>query len=263
MKKNFVLCLFIAFALSAVSVTGQESGDKKVKTSTSETDISNNFIKFNITSALIKNFSLQYERVLSKNFSAAMSFKLMPESGIPFRDNIISMADISDEKAKDALKTLVTSNFTVTPEVRFYTGKKKYGRGFYLSLFYRYGSFKMDDAAVTFEGDQEEDIDLKLSGNVTSHTGGFMIGAQWALGKNICLDWWILGPHFGVSSGKVVGLSSAPLSEEEQQDVEDELNDLDIPMFEQTVNVTADKATMNFDGPWGGLRTGLSLGIRF
>ena len=104
---------------------------------------------------------------------------------------------------------------------------------------------------------------MNTSGDVSSHTGGFMLGAQWALGKHICLDWWILGPHFGVSSGECISLSSAPLSEGDQQDIEDELNDIDIPMFEQTVNVTADKVTMIFDGPWGGIRAGLSIGVRF
>jgi hypothetical protein len=265
MKKNLIFFLFIIITLTSLSAQNQPTyaSDDLAKSSINEADAAKNFIKLNLTSALVKNYSLQYERVLSKSISAALSFKMMPESGLPFPDNIISMAKIDDPKAKDAIRNLVVSDFTVTPEIRFYTGKKKYGRGFYFSLFYRYGRFEMDDADVTFEGDLEEDIELNLSGNVTSHTGGFMIGTQWALGEHMCLDWWILGPHFGVSSGDVIGLSSVPLTEEEQQDVEDELNDIDIPMFNQTVNVTADKATMDFTGPWGGLRTGLSLGIRF
>jgi hypothetical protein len=90
-----------------------------------------------------------------------------------------------------------------------------------------------------------------------------MIGAQWALGKHICLDWWILGPHFGISSGDVLGLPSAPLSVEDQQEIEDELNGIDFPMFKQTVDVTADKASMIFDGPWAGIRAGLSIGVKF
>jgi len=28
------------------------------------------------------------------------------------------------------------SNYAITPEVRYYFGKKKYGNGLYLSLFY-------------------------------------------------------------------------------------------------------------------------------
>ena len=90
-----------------------------------------------------------------------------------------------------------------------------------------------------------------------------MLGAQWALGRHMCLDWWILGPHFGVSSGDMTSLSSGPLSEVDQQAIADDLNGIDIPMFSQTVNVTADKVSMIFDGPWGGIRAGLSIGVKF
>jgi hypothetical protein len=79
----------------------------------------------------------------------------------------------------------------------------------------------------------------------------------------MCLDWWILGPHFGVSSGNVIGLSSIPLTEEEQQSIEDEVNDIDIPMLKQTIDVSADKVTLDFSGPWAGIRAGLSFGIKF
>jgi len=265
MKKNLILLLFIAFTLPLFSAPKQATDvdDDTLNISADVMDISYNFIKFNLTSALIKNFSLQYERVLSRNFTTAISFKMMPESNLPFTDLIISLSDVDDPEAEDVIENLHTSNFTVTPEVRFYTGKKKYGRGFYFSLFYRYGRFDIKGADVSFEDDAGDDIELNISGNVSSHTGGLMIGAQWGLGEHMCLDWWILGPHFGVSSGDITGLSSVPLSEEEQQEVEDELNDIDIPMFSQTVNVTSDKTTMSFNGPWGGLRMGLSIGIRF
>lgn len=225
--------------------------------------ISKNLIKFNVTAAFIKNYSLQYERILSRNVSLGVAVRVMPETGIPYSDNIIKWFDITDPDAQNVIENAIVGNYAITPEVRFYTGKKRYGNGFYFSLFYRYGHYTVDNAIVPYTNDLDEDITLSSSGNVSSHTGGFMIGAQWALGKHLCLDWWILGPHFGISSGDMNSLPSAPLSEVDQQDIADSLNEIDIPMFDQTVNVTADKVNMVFDGPWGGIRAGLSIGFKF
>ena len=258
MKKLIILSLLIACSLSAVST------QDTLAIATSDTIVnSKNFIKLNITSLLIKNYSLQYERILSKNISIALNFRIMPETTIPYTDNIFRWFDITDPDDQEMIENLLMSNYAITPEMRFYTGKKRYGNGFYISLFYQYGNYSVKNVLRKYEPDMGGEAIMNTTGDVTSHTGGFMLGAQWALGKHICLDWWILGPHFGVSSGNVLGLPSTPLTEGDQQTIENELNDIDIPMFEQTVNVTSDKVTMIFDGPWGGIRAGLSIGVRF
>lgn len=258
MKKLIILSLLIACSQSAVST------QDTLGIATSDTIVnSKNFIKLNITSLLIKNYSLQYERILSKNISIALNFRIMPETTIPYTDNIFRWFDITDPDDQEMIENLLMSNYAITPEMRFYTGKKRYGNGFYISLFYQYGNYSVKNVLRKYEPDMGGEAIMNTTGDVTSHTGGFMLGAQWALGKHICLDWWILGPHFGVSSGNVLGLPSTPLTEGDQQRIEDELNDIDIPMFEQTVNVTSDKVTMIFDGPWGGIRAGLSIGVRF
>jgi hypothetical protein len=41
------------------------------------------------------------------------------------------------------------------------------------------------------------------------------------------------------------------------------MEDFDIPMVKKTVNVTANKVALIFDGPWAGLRAGISIGISF
>ena len=279
MKKLLIFSLFITCTISAVSaqevpvVTTTDSvkipadtlkiSADTVKVTADAVKISKNFIKFNITSALIKNYSLQYERVLSRGVSIAVTFRMMPESGIPYTDNIFRWFDITDPETQDIIENTIIGNYAITPEIRFYSGKKKYGNGFYFALFYRYGQYTVNNALLPYDTDLGDQVTLNTSGNVSSHTGGFMLGAQWALGKHICLDWWIIGPHFGVSSGDMISLSSSPLSEVDQQDIADNLNGIDIPMFKQTVNVTADKVSMIFDGPWAGIRAGLSIGVKF
>ena len=144
MKKLLILSLFISFTLYVVSA--QEvpvvppsdtlsAKEVQVNTPANSVKISKNFIKFNITSALIKNYSLQYERVLSRSVSATVSFRIMPESGIPYTDNIFKWFDITDPEAQNVIENAIIGNFAITPEIRFYTGKKRYGNGFYFALF--------------------------------------------------------------------------------------------------------------------------------
>jgi hypothetical protein len=258
MKKLFIFSLATTCILFSVL-----SREVQAEAPADTVKISKNFIKFNITSAFLKNYSLQYERVITRGISMAVTYKIMPESGIPYADNIIKLADITDLKTQDLINGIRTGNFTLTPEIRFYTGKKKYGRGFYFALFYTYGHYTFNNARISYETDLGNDAILNTSGNVTTHSGGFMTGVQCALGKHVCIDWWILGTHLGVSSGEVTSLSSIPLTAADQNNIKDNINSIDIPMFKQTTEVTATKATMKFDGPWAGIRAGLSLGIKF
>lgn len=262
---NMKKCVILLVVICTFLVSGVHDGLSQGQAGSR--DPSMNFIKVNLTAPLIKNYSLQYERVLSRNFSAGLSVRFMPETGLPYTNRIIDLAEITDPDEKDVIENLMISNYAITPEVRYYMGKKKYGTGFYLSLFYRYASFSMANDAIDYEPEEGDPVDLDIEGDVTSHTGGFMIGSQWALGRYMCLDFWILGPHFGISSGKVNALSSEEMTLEDQQDIEDEiddaLNDADIPMFDYTVTTSADRVIVDFDGPWAGIRFGLSLGVKF
>lgn len=256
MKKLYFLLLVI-FALISSGAEGKNPAQSD------STKISKNFIKVNLTSALIKNYSVQYERVLTRTVSVALSFRMMPESHIPYVNKIIEWGNITDPDALNVIRNTNISNYAVTPEVRFYTGKKKYGRGLYFSLFYRYGHYETNNVQIPYDTDGGGHVTIVSAGNVNSHTGGFMVGAQWGLGRHMCLDWWILGPSFGVSSGKGHGLSTGPLSTVDQQDIISKVNDFDMPMLKKTVEVTSDKVLVDFKGPWAGIRAGISFGVKF
>ena len=225
--------------------------------------ISKNMVKVNLSALFLKTYSMQYERVLSRTVSMAISGGFTPETNLPYTDQIIKWSGATEPEEIQLIETVRITNLTITPEIRFYFGKKRYGSGFYTSLYYRYGEHSFNSALVDFENDLEEEGTMDCSGDATSHSGGIMIGAQWSLGKHVCLDWWILGPHFGISSGNFLALSDIPLSEQDQQDIEDRINDIEIPMFEQTTTVSSTGVDMIFDGPWAGIRAGLSIGIKF
>ena len=155
------------------------------------------------------------------------------------------------------------NNFAITPEVRLYLSRKGYGRGFYFVPFYRYAPFTVTGLNITYTQDDGNDASVKMKGKLTSNTGGFVLGSQTFLSKRIVLDLWLLGPHFGSGKGSLSGNPLKPLSANEQNDLRSQLNDIDIPLTNKTVNVDANNAIMKLDGPWGGLRGGISLGVKF
>lgn len=71
--------------------------------------------------------------------------------------------------------------------------------------------------------------------------------------------------HYGFSSGNVVGRpkSGMPLSPEDQEYILEEVNGFDIPIIRYDVDADSKEVRVKIDGPWAGLRSGLSVGYRF
>ena len=227
-----------------------------------------NFVKVNITSLVLKNYAIQYERVLTKRISIGLSFRIMPSSTLPFKSSIINAMDNPDQQAVNAIESLKLDNIAITPEVRFYLGKKGYGRGFYVAPFYRFAKYGADNLEVTFEDNSSGtpvDRTVVMSGNLNTHTGGLLFGVQWALGKYVSLDWWILGPSFGVSSGSLLGVSDTVIPEDGKTEIRNTINDIEIPMVEKTVSFSNDSKNVMVDltGPWAGIRSGIVFGFKF
>ena len=250
MKRIILLSATCLSFLLNYSVSGQDTQK-----------LPRNLFKVNLTALVFKNYSFQYERVLTRKVSFAVAFRTMPSSSLPFKNTIIDANNNQD--TKDAIDALRLSNTAVTPEFRFYMSKKGYGRGFYIAPFYRYASFKADGMKFSYTNSSNTKSNILLSGKLTANTGGILFGTQKTLGKHLCLDIWILGPHYGSGAGDFSGISSTPLTQAEQDGLRQSLNDFDIPLTNKTVIVTANGATMKLDGPWGGIRSGISLGFRF
>jgi hypothetical protein len=220
-----------------------------------------NMVKVNLTAIPLKNYSLQYEGVLTRKISVALSFRTMPATTLPFKNEILKAVNSGDATTKKTIEDFELSNIAITPEVRFYLGKGN-GRGFYIAPFYRYARYKTNTLPFDYEGAGTSGT-INLSGTLTSNTGGLMFGSQWLIGRRVVLDWWIFGPQYGSAKGDFEGTSSKPLTQQEQDDLRQTLNDIDIPLTDKTVNVTANGASLKLSGPWAGIRSGISLGIRF
>jgi len=267
-KKLFITYLAFTVLISVTSFTSFAQNEnlnsdtamriKKEK----KTNLNRNFIKTNITGILLKNYSLQYERTLNKTISLALSFRIMPSTNIPFKSTILKIVG-DDADTKKTIEDFKLSNTAITPEIRFYLSRKGYGRGFYIAPFYRNATFKTDNIDFFYNDTSGTENTIRLSGKLRSNTGGILFGVQHNYGKHIVLDVWLLGPHIGSGKGNFTGTSSSTLTTEEQDDIRGQLNDIDIPLTNKTVEVNANSATLKLDGPWGGVRGGLSLGIKF
>lgn len=220
-----------------------------------------NIVKTNVTGYIVRNINLSYERSINRWFSINVGFGTMSEGKVPFIEVFLD-----DEQEKDFQNLRVkATNFTIEP--RFYIGKG-YGKGFYFAPYYRYSKVTSNqfdyNYDYTFSGTTFE-IPLKGSGSTNGNSAGLMIGAQFFLNKkqNFILDLWIAGGHYGSGKGDFTLTSDYVLTPEMQAQLKQEIENLDIPYVDYTVETNANGAKIKVDGPWAGFRSGISLGYRF
>jgi hypothetical protein len=254
MKKT--KCLATAFFMFVICfhVSGQEKQEIKQQPK--------NLFKVNLTAIAFKNYSFQYERVINRKISFAIAYRTMPSSSLPFKNTILDASN-NNQDTKDAIDALRLSSTAITPEIRFYLSKKGYGRGFYIAPFYRHATFEANNMKFTYTNSLNSESSISLAGKLTANTGGLLFGTQYALGKHVCIDLWFFGPHYGSGIGNFSGTTSTPLTQAEQNDIKQQLEDFDIPLTTKTITVDANGAAIKLDGPWGGIRSGISLGFKF
>ncbi|WP_158799866.1 DUF3575 domain-containing protein [Pedobacter sp. L105] len=259
MESSFTKKLFAVAIVALICFTQQI----KAQTTVSKDSLSNegkNIIKMNLGALILKTYSFEYERALNSRISFAMDFRIMPKSNIPFKKQVENAVD--DQETKQTISTFRTSNFAITPEVKFYLGEKGVFRGFYLAPFVSYAKYN-GDGPFSYDVTQLHYTEtLNFKGSLNTYTAGVMVGAQWKLTKLLYFDWWIAGPNYGTSKGSLV--SDKNFIPIEEQYVRQQLAQFvsDLPLVKATSTVTSDKATIDIKGPWAGVRGGLSLGFR-
>ncbi len=249
MKRMLIMLMVVLTANTAMAQKENDTTHQK-----------KNIIKLNLFALGLKNISVQYERVVSRKVSVGLGIRYMPDGSLPFKSvfkNIIE--EEGDANTINQVDNIVLGNFAITPEVRFYTGKKGAPKGFYIAPFVRFARYNTKLPFTYDDGGVKKSIDL--AGSLSTVTGGILFGKQWQLGKRIYLDWWLMGPQYGTSNGKIDGKKT--MTPSEQSSLREELDDLDIPFTKITYTVDGNGAVVNFKGPWAGLRSGLCIGINF
>lgn len=261
--KNLRLLLLSALLASTVFFAYSQDMYKLSHTpASSRMQLPVNYVKVNITSVFLKNYGIQYERVLNQHISMALAGRIMPASALPFKSAINSQMAGDDPKIEKLINESRIGNYAITPEVKIYLGKG-YGQGAYISFFYRYLNFNFKKMPLQFDSDLGDPQEMRLTGELKSNTGGFLLGWQKVFGNAFTIDIWFLGPHVGKGKGVFSGKFSRPLTSFEQDDIRQSLSDLDIPIIKKEVNVNQEGATYSMSGLWGGVRSGISLGVRF
>jgi hypothetical protein len=122
MNKLILTLLCIIFVYTNSSAQSEDPDAKK------------SIIKINLTGLALNNYGFQFERVLNKRISLAAAYRTMPIGNIPFKTQLINQS-LNPAVTSDALNSLKFGNSATTFELRFYAGKKGFGRGFYAAPF--------------------------------------------------------------------------------------------------------------------------------
>lgn len=238
-----------------------EQSSVAVQQPAGEKQVIPHYSKLHLAGLAYKDFVMRYEKLVSKQFSARVSFRFLPNAGLPFATtNLKGLGGVPN--TIDIIDNFRLSNLAFTPELRICLNSKGNGHGFYIAPFYRYASFREHSFLVDFVNDAGKTNSLKLHGNLTSSTLGMMLGAQWKLSKRLFFNWWLLGPHYNSANGLFNGTSSRKLSHQEQNNLRDELRCIDSPLERYRVSVTAQGTCLQMGGAWSGLKGGLSVGIK-
>lgn len=270
MKPTAILLISIMLILSGRLVAQTDSVAPSPSTMVTlqteqATSFENNIIKLNVTALFVKNFTIQYERIIKKYLSAALAVRFMPNGTLPYKNFIYNRFGDNDPQAQQTIDNIKINNFAITPEVRFYVGKKGFGQGFYIAPSYRYAKFNISNIEYNYGGEEDsQDNTILMSGKLSSNYGGFVLGAQWLFGKHVTLDWWVFGPLFGVQKSNFNGSSNYKLTESDKAQIEENFNDLDLPGTSVDVTFPDDySVNVKMHGPLFGVAFGLAVGFRF
>jgi hypothetical protein len=103
-----------------------------------------------------------------------------------------------------------------------------------------------------------------LNGMIKSTSYGAYIGLQKQLLTKLVIDIWLIGGHYGNSTGNLSFVAPEKLPSQAVDALQKTLDDTKVNPFELKSKVTQNGATADMKGPWAGIRgLGISLGLRF
>jgi len=142
--------------------------------------------------------------------------------------------------------------------------------GFYLAAYARLTRFTIDEtfhfSAIDNSGGFSRYLELSAQAqfHYTGIAPGLMIGYQWILMKNLSIDWWFIGGHYGQAwfEGK---FESEAIGTHPNDFIEAALS-IDGPggLSTSGIKVSGNTGTFRTGAPrFRGIRTGLCLGFSF
>jgi hypothetical protein len=279
MKKNLFIVSALALAFSVQLTAGDQfPKEKKLLFFNHKTSLvkegetartPKQVIKLNLSQLAFTNISMQYEFAFHKNFSAALGGSYLLPRNIPSQFFTPSSNGSGYQLPK-------FGGWAVTPEIRFYPGKKvkhQAPHGFYLAPYFRYSKYSLNSSYVNIDSASGSHQNYDVKASYSGFTAGLMIGSQWIIGKHFSIDWWIIGGGYGKAKFKINAESTdgtLHMSQQEQDDLKRDIQDNigELGSFgngEVTVETTHNSATATVTGlPMTSIRGfGLTLGFAF
>ena len=104
----------------------------------------------------------------------------------------------------------------------------------------------------------------QLDGTIRSTSYGLYTGMQFQLLSKIVLDLWIIGGHYGTSSGKLIFVAPAGTPALALTELKNTIDQTKTTPFTLTTTTTPNGVITDSEGPWAGIRgLGITVGIRF
>lgn len=223
-----------------------------------------NTLKMNLSSLLVNNYSISYERALGKHTAILLNGRFMPNATIPYGKKL---QEVNEDSGID-FSQFNLGNTAYTVEFRYYMGKKAQN-GFYLAPYVRKSNFdfslpmtiEIEDPATNLLTENK----AKFAGNISALSGGLMLGIQKHLSKVFVIDIWLIGAHAGVTTGTVTANLNPSINTIMQAELaktlEEAKNDSPLPF---DYSISQDKVIFSANSIAPGVRSlGFNLGIKF
>lgn len=224
-----------------------------------------NGIKVNLFSLLVNNYSVSFERIISRKMSIQIGYRYQPYKYL--MENPIGRFLTKKGAAIDLrYYNFQTSNNALSSDFRVYTGKKYGAQGFYFGLYGRYASFDADNIDYNYITKNDDEYLVPLVSNFNGFGGGIVMGRQWLIKKRISID-YSFGFHYGKLNGSLVSNKDlSGLTNQEKNELQANIEELFIIVnknYLSTITVDNSGVTGKISGPFLGIRSGLSIGIVF
>ncbi|MCE3283565.1 MAG: hypothetical protein K0Q66_2302, partial [Chitinophagaceae bacterium] len=153
-----------------------------------------NAVKVNLSSLLLNNYHIQYERKILPKITVNLGFRYMPKSGLPLEETLNKYGGLDDPSLK--LGEFEMGNTAITIEPRLYLSKKAL-KGFYIAPYARMATFDLNlPFSYSYDSDPGPGVTTTTKtatfvGKIKSTSGGLMFGTQFSIAKKLALDiWW-------------------------------------------------------------------------
>lgn len=222
-----------------------------------------NIIKANLSSVVLNNYHITYERSINHFMSLSASYRTMPKGSLPLK----SLAKKFIDNPNINFDALQIGNTAITFESRFYLGLAKMS-GFYLAPYARFANFDLNVPVSFSYIDPISNTTIpkteNMNGTIRSKSFGAYFGLQKQLLTKLVLDVWVIGGHYGNSNGLLEFKPTTALPSQAYTALSNAVNETNANPFTIKSKAVSGGVEADMSGPWAGIRgLGISLGLRF